>query len=144
MAATEAASFAHFPLYHPEHREHGLETHYVGERYYFAKSPRETNKIVDISDFIDRKIDALCEHVYQMEMTVAEAQIGLRASGLEVPMLGEADPKNYRPIIDAQIRAWAGSVGHRSGFTYGEEFRRVRFGGIARWARGASDLPDDV
>jgi LmbE family N-acetylglucosaminyl deacetylase len=144
LAATEAASFSHFPLYHPEHRGEGLDPHYVGERYYFAKSPRETNKIVDISDYIDRKIDALCEHVCQMEMTVAEAQIGLQASGLEVPMLGEADPKNYRPIIDAQIRAWAGAVGHRSGFAYGEEFRRVRFGGIARWGRGASDLPDDV
>ena len=38
-AATEAAMFAHFPLYHPEHRDEGLEPHYVGERYFFAKSP---------------------------------------------------------------------------------------------------------
>lgn len=66
-AATEASSFSHFPLYHPEHRDDGLEPHYVGERYYFAKSPRDVNKAVDISDYIDRKIDALCEHVCQME-----------------------------------------------------------------------------
>ena len=50
MATTEAASFSHFPLYHPEHRDEGLEPHYVGERYFFAKSPRDANKIVDISD----------------------------------------------------------------------------------------------
>lgn len=144
MAVTEAASFSHFPLYHPEHRDEGLDPHYVGERYFFAKSPRDANKIVDITAQIDRKIDALCEHTCQMEMTVMEAQIALAASGLDIPALGEADPKNYRPVIEAQIRAWARSVGQRAGFEYGEEFRRVRFGGIARWARGAVDVPDDV
>jgi LmbE family N-acetylglucosaminyl deacetylase len=144
LAATEAASFSHFPLYHPEHHDEGLAPHYVGERYFFAKSPRDTNKVVDISGQIDRKIDALCEHVCQMEMTVMELQMSLAASGLSIPMLGEADPKNYRPIIDAQIRAWAGAVGRAHGFAYGEEFRRVRFGGIARWARGAANLPDEV
>ncbi len=43
MAATEAASFSHFPLYHPDHAEDGLHPHYVGERYFFAKSPRDVN-----------------------------------------------------------------------------------------------------
>ena len=28
MAATEAVSFSHFPLYHPEHLDDGLEPHY--------------------------------------------------------------------------------------------------------------------
>ena len=73
-----------------------------------------------------------------------ELQIALAASGLDIPALGDADPKNYRPIIDAQIKAWARAVGQRAGFAYGEEFRRVRFGGIARWSRGAVDVPDDV
>src|SRR5262245_56243355 len=35
VAASEAASFSHFPLYHPEQIEEGLETHYVGEQWYF-------------------------------------------------------------------------------------------------------------
>ena len=136
-AATEAAMFAHFPLYHPEHRDEGLEPHYVGERYFFAKSPRDANKTVDISDYIERKIEALCEHVCQMEMTVADLQVQLVASGLEIPFLREADPKEYRPVIEAQIKTWAASVGRRAGFAYGEEFRRVRFNGVERWARGS-------
>jgi LmbE family N-acetylglucosaminyl deacetylase len=144
MAATEAASFSHFPLYHPEHRDEGLQPHYVGERYFFAKSPRDTNKIVDISDQIDRKIAALCEHTCQMELTVTDLQLALKASGLDLPTLADADAKNYRPVIDAQIRGWAGAVGKRAGFAYGEEFRRVRFGGIARWMRDAGDAPDDL
>ncbi|HUF54196.1 MAG TPA: PIG-L family deacetylase [Dehalococcoidia bacterium] len=144
MAATEAVSFAHFPLYHPEHGESGLEPHYVGERYYFAKNPRGANKTVDISEFIDRKIDALCEHTCQMEMTVMEAQMGLRASGLDVPFLANAEPKDYRPVIEAQIKAWAGAVGERAGFDFGEEFRRTRFGGVERWLGEGAALPDEV
>ncbi len=144
-AATEAVSFSHFPLYHPEHRDEGLEPHYVGERYFFAKAPRDVNKIVDISHQIELKIDALCEHACQMEMTVAELQVQLAASGLDVPLLRDAKLKEFRPLIEAQIRAWAASVGKRGGFAFGEEFRRVRFSGVERWGRefGAS-LPEDV
>jgi LmbE family N-acetylglucosaminyl deacetylase len=79
-AAMEAASFSHFPLYHPEHRDAGLEPHYVGEQYFFAKAPRDANKAVDISAYVDRKIEALCQHVSQMEMTVAGLQVDLAAS----------------------------------------------------------------
>ena len=143
-AATEAAMFAHFPLYHPEHGDEGLEPHYVGERYFFAKSPRDADKTVDISDYIERKIEALCEHVCQMEMTVADLQVQLAASGLDIPLPSEASPKEFRPVIETQIKAWAASVGRRAGFAYGEEFRRVRFSGIERWARGSeAALPDE-
>ena len=131
--------FSHFPLYHPEHRGDGLETHYVGERYFFAKVPRDVNKAVDISEYIDVKIEALCEHVCQMEMTVADLKVQLAASGLEIPILADADPKEFRPVIEAQIKAWAASVGRRHGFEYAEEFRRVRFGDVERWASGVRD-----
>lgn len=145
LAATEAASFSHFPLYHPDHHRHGLEPHLVGERYFFAKSPRDVNKAVDISDYIEKKIDALCEHVCQMEMTIMDLQAQLAASGLDLPQLRDADPKDYRPIIERQIRAWAGSVGKRHGMEYAEEFRRTRFGGIERAAAAQGiELPEEV
>ena len=48
-------------------------------------------------------------------------------------------------MIEAQIKAWAASVGRRAGFAYGEEFRRVRFNGVERWARGSnSALADEL
>jgi len=144
-AAMEAASFSHFPLYHPEHRDAGLEPHYVGEQYFFAKAPRDANKAVDISAYVDRKIEALCQHVSQMEMTVAGLQVDLAASGLELPALANADPKDYRPVIEAMIRTWAAGVGRRHGMAFAEEFRRERFGGIERWARESGlTLPDDL
>src|SRR3990172_2943890 len=143
-AAMEAASFSHLPLYHPEHRDAGLEPHYVGEQYFFAKTPQDANKAVDISAYVDRKIEALCQHVSQMEMTVAGLQVDLAASGLEVPALRVADRKDYRPGIEAMIRTWAAGVGRRHGMAFAEEFRRQRFGGIQRWARESGELPDDL
>ncbi len=107
--------------------------------------PQDTNKAVDISACIERKIDALCEHVCQMEMTVAGLKIDLAASGLDIPVLRNADPKDFRPVVEAQIKAWAGSVGRRYGMPYAEEFRRVRYGGIERWARELGlELEDDL
>ena len=143
-AAMEAASFSHFPLYHPEHRDEGLEPHYVGEQYFFAKAPRDANKAVDISACVDRKIDALCQHVSQMELTVAGLQMDLAASGLDVPALRDADRKDYRPVIEAMVRTWAAGVGRRHGMAFAEEFRRQRFGGIERLARESGEPPDDL
>jgi hypothetical protein len=80
-----------------------------------------------------------------MEMTVADLKLQLAASGLDIPVLGDADPKEFRPVIEAQIKAWAASVGRRHGFEYAEEFRRMRFDGIERWGRASgATLPDDL
>ena len=117
-AAIDAASFSHFPLYHPEHRDEGLEPHYVGEQYFFAKVPYDVNKAVDISGHVERKIEALCQHPSQMELMVAELQVQLAASGLDLPPLRDADPKDYRPVIETMIRTWAAGVGRRHGAAF--------------------------
>ena len=53
--------------------------------------------------------------------------------------------EEFRPVIEAQIKAWAASVGRRHGFEYAEEFRRVRFGDMERWARrSGEELAEDV
>jgi len=142
-AAVEAASFAHFPLYYPEHLKEGLEPHHVGEQWFFAKAPRDVNKVVDISDYMDKKIEALYQHESQMVLTVADIQFDLRASGLSVPELENLDPHDYQAVIDRQVRAIARAVGRQHGFEYAEPFRRTRFGGIERFAPG-QELEEDV
>lgn len=134
MAAHEAASFAHFPLYCPDQVHEGLAPHYVGEQWFFAKSPRDLNKWVDITDYIDKKIEALCCHRSQMVLTIADMQQALRVSGLSIPWLAEADPHDYREIIDRQIRSLCATIGRHAGFQYAEAFRRTRYGGIERIA----------
>lgn len=43
---------------YPEHLDAGIQPHLVKELYYFARGPQLVNRIVDISDHIDTKVDA--------------------------------------------------------------------------------------
>jgi LmbE family N-acetylglucosaminyl deacetylase len=144
-AANEAASFAHMPNFYPEHAAEGLAPHYVGEHWYFAKSPRDQNKFVDIDAFIDKKIDALCAHTEQMVLTVADMKHHLAASGLDVPWLANQDPRDYHDVISKQMHGAGAAVAKRVGLScsYAEGFRRTRFGGIESWAK-EQRIPEDV
>jgi len=144
VAASEAASFSHFPLYHPEQIDAGFEPHYVREHWFFAKSPRDQNKFVDIDAWIDTKISALHAHESQMVLTIADMQLHLRASGLTVPWLADLDPHDYHEAIARRIRAGAKAVATRAGLacTYAEGFRRTRFGGIETLAKDQHILED--
>jgi LmbE family N-acetylglucosaminyl deacetylase len=142
-AASEAASFAHFSLYEPEQIAEGLQPHYVSEQWYFAKAPRDRNKFVDITDFIDKKIEALLMHESQMALTLQDIQIAGRASGLDIPFITDRGPHDYREVIERQIRGVAKAVGRECGFEYAEGFRRNRFNGVERYAAG-QELPEDV
>lgn len=145
VAASEAASFSHFPLYYPEQLRDGLAPHYVGESWFFAKSPRDQNKFVDIDGYIEKKIEALHQHEAQMVLTIADMQQHLRASGLSVPWLEQIDPHDYRETIASQMKAAARAVASRAGLscTYAEGFRRTRFGGMERLAKD-QQIPEDV
>jgi len=132
MAACEALSFSQMPLFHPEHAKEGLEPHMVPEVYYFAKNPERANKVVDITDFIDKKIDALCAHDSQMKMTIDDLKMSLAATGADPETLVGLDRENYRPILEMFIRNWAEKVGSKAGCHYGEEFRVEQAGDLVR------------
>ena len=145
VAASEAASFSHFPLYYPAQLCDGVSPQYVSEHWFFAKSPRDQNKYVDIDNYMDRKLEALYRHEAQMVLTIADMQISLGASGLDVPWLAELDPHDYRDTIARRMRAAGKAVAERSGLgcQYAEAFRRTRYGGIESLARG-QELAEDV
>jgi LmbE family N-acetylglucosaminyl deacetylase len=143
IAAHEAASFAHFPLYEPEQLADGLEPHYVSEQWYFAKAPRDRNTFVDITETVDKKIEALLCHESQMVLTLRDLQFAAGASGLDIPFIVDRDPHDYREVIEKQIRAVAAAVGREAGFAYAEGFRRTRYGGIERLAKD-QEIEEDV
>lgn len=145
VAASEAASFSHFPLYYPDQIAEGLTPHYVAESWFFAKSPRDQNKYVDIDAYIEKKIEALCRHEAQMVLTIADMQFHLRASGLDVPWLAGLDPHDYRETIGRRMQAAGRAVADRSGLgcQYAEAFRRTRYGGIESMAKD-QQIPEDV
>ena len=122
--AVEAVSFAHFPLYHPEHRAEGLAPWLVPERWYFAKSPLHFDSFVDISPFIDRKIDALCLHESQMRLTVDDLRQGIEACRAHTELLPLLDRDHYRPAIGFFVREMAKRTGRQAGLDAAEGFRR--------------------
>lgn len=123
FAAMEAAGFCHLPLYHPEHRQEGLAPHLVPELYYFAKRPANVNRVVDITPYIEKKIDALCAHDSQMKMTLDDIRLSLQATGADPGLFAMLNRDNYRPVLEMFTRGWAQKVGATQGYEYGEEFR---------------------
>jgi LmbE family N-acetylglucosaminyl deacetylase len=43
---------------YPEHLDAGLEPHSPSEVYYYARTPQRANRIVDITNYIDKKVEA--------------------------------------------------------------------------------------
>jgi LmbE family N-acetylglucosaminyl deacetylase len=117
------------PLFHPEHLQEGLDTHVVAEQYFFAKDPVHANTVVDITGYIDRKVEALCAHVSQMKLTLDDVRMSLEATGGLPEKSDMLDRENYRIAIQLMIKAYAHQVGQKAGYQYGEEFRCEKAGG---------------
>lgn len=137
FAAVEAVGFAHMPLFHPEHKKDGLMPHLVAEQYFFAKEPKNANKIIDTTPYIEKKIEALCAHDSQMKLTIDDLRLALEAAGAGQEALAMLDRNNYKPLLDIFVKAHDREVGRKAGFEYGEEFRHELAGGpVAALARG--------
>lgn len=122
-AAVEAAGFAHMPLFHPEHVTAGLQPHLTPVGIWFSKSHDRDNRVIDIGDVVDVKIDAIMAHESQMRLTMTEARMNLRAGGRFPELEPMFDPDNPRPAIDAIVRAWAIEAAREYDFEYGEGCR---------------------
>ncbi|RCK72527.1 MAG: hypothetical protein ANABAC_1875 [Anaerolineae bacterium] len=127
LAASDAIHFASLPLMHPEHLEEGLEAHFVVEKYFYGEHLPNANKIVDISQSIERKIAALGEHRSQVKFLVEDVLRQARLAGLDLrALLGEALDDPLQALAWA-MRAQAAEIGQRIGVAYAEAYRYVRF-----------------
>ena len=125
-AASDAAAFAHLPLYHPEHLEEGLAPHRVAEWYWYSKAGWQTNKLVDISQTMEAKLHALYAYECQMMLTLDEFLDEARAAGVDEGMLSTINPLDYRPWIEMAMRTIHGKLGAEIGVAYAEAFRHER------------------
>lgn len=129
FAAVEACGFSHLPLFHPEHRKEGLLPHLVSEQYLFAKEPVHANKIVDITPYIEQKIDALCAHDSQMKLTIDDLRMALAAAGVKPEIVATLDRNNYRPALELHAKAHGAEIGKKIGVAFAEEFHHELAGG---------------
>jgi LmbE family N-acetylglucosaminyl deacetylase len=125
-AVNEACWQSSFDLFYTEHFEEGLGIHAVGERYLFARNPTIVNFHVDITDYIEDKIKAICEHKTVLKNFFHQYKLLARANRLYIELLEEDVPNAIRANLLAKIVY--GEVGEKYGVKYAEEFNRIGAG----------------
>lgn len=137
-AASDAVHFCHLPLFYPEHQDEGLEPHFVVEKYFYTPDPAEANKIVDITDTIEKKLAAMAEHKSQVRFLVAEVMQQARLAGLNLEGILGPMVEDPMAAMAWALRSEAAQIGQRAGYAYGEAFRYVRFHPIVESFMGGS------
>lgn len=86
---------------YPEHLAAGLQPHGVSERYYFARGPQLVNRIVEITDTLEQKIDANLANVTQGPSGENGSLLRkrLEREGKYLPLLGNTDEEANRNYI---------------------------------------------
>ena len=123
LAASDASSFSALPLFHPGQLADGLNPQRVSEWYWYSKAHWETNKRVDTTLTIARKISALYAYRCQMVLTIDDLLGEARAMGVDESRLAGIDPENFEPLIDLGLRLNDSRAGAELGCEYAESFR---------------------
>lgn len=112
---------------YPEHFEAGLQPQAVREKYYFARGPQLVNRVVDISAYIDRKVEANVANVTQgpAGKTGSELRARLAAQGRKLPLLGDNDDTADREYIKHFVCGDNAELGRQYGLEYAEAFHYI-------------------
>lgn len=112
---------------YPEHFKVGLTPHAPREKYYFARGPQLVNRVVDIGDYIDGKVEANLANVTQGPAgnTGAHLRERLAQQGKKLPMLGDDDETANRAYTKHFALARDRIRGQKHGLEYAEYFHYV-------------------
>jgi LmbE family N-acetylglucosaminyl deacetylase len=127
-SAVEAASWmSGMSKDYPEHFDAGLSPHPVMEKYYFARGPQYVNRVVDIGDFMDRKISINILNAAQGPAGQQGAQLRRRLAdqGLRLPLLGNDDDTANRQYTRQFVLDRDAETGKKFGLTYGEAYHYI-------------------
>jgi LmbE family N-acetylglucosaminyl deacetylase len=115
---------------YPEQFATGLQPHAVADKYYFARRP-EITRVVDISQQIDKKVEANRANSAKGPAGHLGSQLRaeLAKSGKQLPLLGNSDDvtadRNY--IKEFGMRH-SRELGQKYGVAYAEAFHYLGFG----------------
>ena len=135
--AVEAARWmAGMSTDYPEQLE-VVQPHTVKEMYYFARGPQLVNRIVDISKFIDKKVEAnvVCKNQGVAVNAGAQLRKKLADSGQKLTILGNDDEtanfnyiKEFALDIDSEYLRGVPSdkkIGEKYGLAWAERFHYI-------------------
>jgi LmbE family N-acetylglucosaminyl deacetylase len=112
---------------YPEHFKAGLKPYAPKERYYFARGPQLVNRVVDVSDFIDRKVNVNLANVTQGPAgnTGSRLRKQLASQGKRLPLLGNDDETANREYTRYFALARDRVRGQAYGLQYAEYFHYI-------------------
>ncbi|MBI1357508.1 MAG: hypothetical protein GC160_24470 [Acidobacteria bacterium] len=112
---------------YPEHFKAGLTNHGPNEAYYFARGPQLVNRVVDISDFIDKKAYANMANVTQGPAGDRGAVLRerLAAQGKKLPLLGNDDETANREYTKHFALSRDRAIGQQNGLEWAEAYHYV-------------------
>ena len=142
QATEEAFWVSCFDLHHPDHFTEEIRPFSVCERWYFGRCLAHPNRAEDVTDFIEKKIDALCAHGTMMRNTINQSVLQLATHGRRMPMLQEAMDGDMKPLVSAFVGGQASTVAKKHGLAEGrfaEEFRYERFGDMEELFQSTSE-----
>jgi LmbE family N-acetylglucosaminyl deacetylase len=116
---------------YPEHFDAGLEPHSPREVYYYSRTPYRANRVVDISNYIDKKVEA-----NMLNVTKGPAGSGqgkrlyelLAKEGKHLPILGSEEMADFNYVkhfvfaIDARRLNFTAISNRELGERYGLEW----------------------
>ena len=109
----------------PEQIAAGIKPHRVKEKYYWARGEQAVNRVVDIAETIERKVDAICACKTEVGNMVRGLRASLARQGRKLPILEADEPAAIRNYVDVCFRAHSKAAGEKHGLAYVEEFRYV-------------------
>ena len=112
---------------YPEQLAAGIQPHGVREKYYFARGPQLVNRAVDITSYVERKIDANLVNKTQGPAgeNGARLRADLAARHLKLPLLGGDDNTANREYIRQFVLQRDRDAGKKYGVAYAEEFHYI-------------------
>ena len=123
-AVEEAAWMSGVEADFHEHREAGIEPHAVLERYYFcARAGQPFNRVIDISSYIEKKIDSIVECKSQGGGNFgSQLRARLAKDGKRIPLLGNDDRTADRAYVRQFLLDGQSALGREYGVQYAERF----------------------
>jgi LmbE family N-acetylglucosaminyl deacetylase len=127
LAAADAVFSASLPLVYPQHLDEGLKPHFVAEKYFYSEDPNLTDKVIDITDTFDKKMEALSAHKTQVEFLVDDLVRQAIIAGVgenEMLIIARQNPLQALTFF---MHQQAELMGSQEDYELGEAFRYVRF-----------------
>lgn len=138
--AVEAARWmAQMATDYPEHLDAGLKPHGPKERYLFSRDPQRVNRIVDISNYIDKKVEANLQNTTKGPASHHPGKDlwnRLAKEGKRLPILGDEKTadfnfvKNFVFDIDSRRLNFTTEsnkkIGEKHGLKWAEQFHYIK------------------